>query len=218
MTSDNKLKLALSHILWIGGGTDAGKTSVAKALAERYRLQLYSFDEHAEELWENHFSLQPSSHGYQMMLMSSDERWVLRSPEAMAQQALAIATECFPVVTEALLSMAQESLVIAEGFEFLPKLVETVLPDKRQAIWLVPTETFQQASFIRRGKVDAHRNKSNPEQATQNHFNRDRWLAQYIKKEALRRGLELLEVDGSIALMDMVSLVERQFEPFFTQS
>lgn len=207
-------KQPLSHVLWLGGATDAGKTSVATVLAERYGLQLYSFDEHAEELWENHFSQQPSSHGYQMMALRSDERWVLPSPAALARQSIEIATECFPVVIERLLALPPEPLIIAEGFEFLPELVEAVLPDRRQAIWLGSTETFQRTAFVQRGKADAHKNKSDPERAAQNHFNRDRLLAQHIAEEALRRGLTYLEVDGSLPLLDVVSLVERQFEPF----
>lgn len=34
------LKAALRHVLWIGGAPDAGKTTVARILAERHRFQL----------------------------------------------------------------------------------------------------------------------------------------------------------------------------------
>lgn len=29
-------KQALAHVLWLGGGTDAGKTTIAEAIANRY--------------------------------------------------------------------------------------------------------------------------------------------------------------------------------------
>jgi adenylylsulfate kinase-like enzyme len=35
----------LSHVLWIGGGPASGKSSIARELARRFDLQLYSVDE-----------------------------------------------------------------------------------------------------------------------------------------------------------------------------
>ena len=43
-TTVSKLQQALAHVLWIGRATDSGKTSVARALAERYGLQAYHLD------------------------------------------------------------------------------------------------------------------------------------------------------------------------------
>ncbi|WP_133884358.1 shikimate kinase [Glycomyces sp. NRRL B-16210] len=34
----------VSHVRWIGGGTGAGKSTVARLLAERYRLRIYDGD------------------------------------------------------------------------------------------------------------------------------------------------------------------------------
>lgn len=36
--------MVLEHVLWIGGATDSGKTSVARALAQTYGLQEYHYD------------------------------------------------------------------------------------------------------------------------------------------------------------------------------
>ena len=33
------LKEALSHVVWIGGATDCGKTTIAKNLAKRHQWQ-----------------------------------------------------------------------------------------------------------------------------------------------------------------------------------
>lgn len=45
--SQPRLKSALSHVLWIGGSIGAGKTSVARLLADRYALQVYQYDRDA---------------------------------------------------------------------------------------------------------------------------------------------------------------------------
>ncbi len=44
MASDDDLKGALAHVLWIGGATGAGTTSVAQAMAEKHGLQAYHYD------------------------------------------------------------------------------------------------------------------------------------------------------------------------------
>jgi hypothetical protein len=36
-------------VLWIGGGTSAGKASTARALADRYGLLTYHVDEHERD-------------------------------------------------------------------------------------------------------------------------------------------------------------------------
>lgn len=206
MQNRDAIKQVVGHVLWIGGGTDAGKSSVAQLLAEKYNLPLYSFDEHAEVLWENHFSHQPSSHGYGWMAMTLEERWVLRSPEAMALQAVQIAEECFPLVLEFLQTMSQNALVVAEGFEFLPLLVDGVITTKRQAIWLLPTQGFQAASFTRRNKPVYHQQRSDPVRAAENHLRRDLLLTQWVKEQADGRGLATLEIDGALALDAVASL------------
>lgn len=116
MPTNNIHQADLAHILWIGGGTDAGISSIAERLVAQYSLQLYSFDDHADDLWENHFSKIPSSYGYNLMAKSMDERWVLPSPQTMADHAIQIALECFPVIIEQLLAMPKEPLILAEGF------------------------------------------------------------------------------------------------------
>ena len=41
-----ELRRTLSHVLWIGGATDTGKTTAARIIAERYGLQLHNYDRH----------------------------------------------------------------------------------------------------------------------------------------------------------------------------
>jgi hypothetical protein len=216
MLNNNDLKQALAHVLWIGGATDAGKSSVAERLVQKYKLRLYSFDEQAENFWENHLSKMPLTRSYAWMAMAMDERWVSRSPETMAEEGLQITQENFPFALEELLALPKEPLIVAEGFEFLPELVEPLISTPRQAIWFMPTETFRRDSFDRRGKTAFHANRSDPERAAYNHFNRDRLFAQHVKEQALGRNLKLLEIDGSLSLDEVTSVVERHFEPFLT--
>jgi hypothetical protein len=147
------------------------------------------------------------------MSKNMDERWVMPSPEAMVEEGLQITKESFPYVIDELMVMPKKPLIVAEGFEFLPELVEPLISIKAQAIWCVPTGAFQRDSFIRRRKGSFHDNTGDPVRAANNHFNRDRLLAQHVQEEATARGLRLLKVDGSLAVDELVSIVERHFEP-----
>jgi hypothetical protein len=206
---DNELRQALAHVLWIGGGPNAGRTSVAAALVEKYGLQLYSYDEHAEDHWLNHVSQDPDSFGYNLMQLPVEERW-LQPPEMQMHSVLRIVEDDFPLVLDDLLAMSRERPIIVEG-NIPPGLVAPLLTTKQQAIWMVASDEFYQASFYRRKKHLGHNDKRDSEQTRANHMARDRLFTKYIKEEAVARGFELLEIDGSRSLKEVVRRVRDHF-------
>lgn len=213
MGQGEELKEALSHVLWIGGPPDTGKTSVAEVLVSRYGLQIYHFDDHAERFWLHHFSNDPTSHGYAWMAKNWDERWVLPLPVAMAAEAVHMAQECFPLILADLLAMPAEPCIVAEGFELLPALVAPVLANRQQALWLLPTEAFQYDAFVRRGKPAYHQQATDPGLAAHNHFARDRCLAQQLHEQVQAYKLHSLIVDHSLSLSTVVQRTVEQFAP-----
>ena len=114
MTKD--VRDALSHVLWIGGATDSGKSTVAEKLAERHGLQVYHYD-----------------------------RRDLAHHEQLAKTNPAY-----------------------------------------QALWLVPSEAFKQASIARRVKPSFGAQVSDPEWAKANLLERDRHLAVYARDQVLK--------------------------------
>src|SRR5690242_3289125 len=68
--------------LWIGGGSAAGKSTVARRLAEEHGLQVCATDEamsrHARAL-----SAEEAPYLGRFRAMTMDERWVDRSPQVM---------------------------------------------------------------------------------------------------------------------------------------
>ena len=210
--NDEELRQALAHVLWICGAPDAGKTSVATRLSEEYDLQLYSCDEHAEKHWLNHVSQDPNSFGYQWMQLSVEERW-LQPLKTQLSNLLRITKDDFFLVIDDLRQMPKAPLILVEG-NIPPKLVAPMLMTKQQAIWMVPNNEFYQASFYRRGKHLGHTDKENPEQTRANHMARDRLFTEYIKKEALTREFELLEIDGSRSLSEVAKRIEHHFASF----
>ena len=210
MVMDQELRRALSHILWIGGATDTGKTTISHIIAERYRLQVYNYDRHDLSQLERLAQTLPR---YRAFLDASlDERWVHPEPEDLLQFVLRGFQDRFPLVVEDLLDLPKEPMIVAEGFGFTPEILSPILSSKGQAIWLVPTEEFKWASMKRRNKPSFKDKVSDPERATRNVFRRDMLLAERVKAQAQSRGLTVYEVSGARSAKEMATLIERHFK------
>ena len=192
---DHTLKQALSHILWIGGATDAGKSTAAKKLAERYQLQTYHYDQYDGKHHERLAQTMPIHH--QFVTATLDERWVDPAPPALLQRSLRSFKDRFPLVIEDLLAYSKGESIVAEGFGFLPELLSPILTSDQQAIWLVPTAAFKQASITRRGKPSFGHLTRDPQKAKENLVARDQLLAKYIKQQVSEYSYRLHEIDGS---------------------
>src|SRR6185295_15326434 len=72
----------LDHVFWIGGGSAAGKSTIARRLATEYGLQVYATDtamsRHAAALTPEQA---PQLAHFRRMTMN--ERWLDRPPELM---------------------------------------------------------------------------------------------------------------------------------------
>jgi 2-phosphoglycerate kinase len=200
----------LAHVLWIGGATDAGKTTVADMLAARYGLQTYHYDRadrlHIERLAQ-------SLPDYRAALAESlDEKWVRPNAEELAERAMRVFRDRFPLVVEDLLALPQGCPVLAEGFGLTPELLAPVLSCPQQAIWLVPTEAFKWASMKRRGKPSFRDVTRDAARVTRNIFERDMLLAQAVKEQARARGLRVVEVDGAQTVEELAMTLEQHFQ------
>jgi shikimate kinase len=208
---DQELRQALSHVLWIGGATDTGKTTISQIIAERRGLQLYNYDRH--DLPQMERLAQTDSRYRAFLTASPDENWVRPEPEDLLRFTLQAFRDRFPLVVEDLLALPGEPMVVAEGHGLTPELISPMLASKRQAIWLVPTEEFKWASMRRRNKPSFKDKTSDPERAMRNVFTRDMLLAERVKAQAQSRGLTVVEIDGSRSAEEMAALIERHFEP-----
>src|SRR5579862_6306942 len=98
----------LRHVLWIGGSTDAGKTSVARMLAERHGWQEYHYDLLDRFEPPGHWSRidparQPLMHA--MRGKGLDDTWVNTTSELMAEEWLASTPERFTMTLDDLLAL-----------------------------------------------------------------------------------------------------------------
>lgn len=190
------LRERLRHVYWIGGGSGAGKTTVARRVAARHGLRVYATDDamadHARRASREDCPLLHSFMG-----MGMDERWVNRPPETMLETFHWFQGEGFNFIVEDLLRLPRGPFVIAEGFRLLPRLVGPLLPAPNRAVWLLPTHDFRRSVFESRGGAawGFLARTADPARALRNLLERDRMFTDILRDETARLNLPAVEVE-----------------------
>ena len=208
---DPALAGRLQHVYWIGGGSGAGKSTIARRLAARHGLRLYSTD---DAMADHAGRYRPEECPYLTAFenMSMDERWVDRSPQTMLETFHWFGGEAFGLIIEDLLRFPPDERVVAEGFRLLPQLVKPLLDDRRHGVWLLPTAEFRLAAFESRGSLWSIAEKtSNPQRALSNLLERDRLFTAGLRDMVEAAGLAAIQIDGLMTEGALASRVATQF-------
>ncbi len=192
------LRQRLAHVYWIGGGSGAGKSTIARRIADRYGLRLYATD----DLMANHASRSSADDSpllSKFSAMDMDERWLNRSPEVMLETFHWFRGEGFGLIVDDLLRLPHEPTVIVEGFRLLPHLVKPLLAAPRNAVWLLPTPEFRLAALEQRGSLWTIAGRtSDPAKALHNLLERDRMFTERLYAETRRLDMRIIEVDTTM--------------------
>jgi hypothetical protein len=190
------LRERLRHVYWIGGASGAGKSTIARRVADRHGLRVYSTDDAmAEHARRSSRQDCPLLHAF--MAMGMDERWLNRSPKEMLETFHWFRGEGFPLIVEDLLRLPPAPGVIAEGFRLLPRLVGPLLHAPARAVWLLPTPDFRRAVFESRGGAawGFLARTADPKRALRNLLERDRMFTDVLREETARLALHAVEVE-----------------------
>jgi hypothetical protein len=205
------LRERLRHVYWIGGGSGAGKSTIAGRLAARHGLDVYATD---DVMPDHGRRIRPGEAPFlaEFAAMDMDQRWVRRSPQAMLETFHWYRGEGFGLIVDDLQRRPAEPGVIAEGFRLLPCLVQPLLARADHAVWLLPTPGFRRAAFGGRGSLWKIAGKtSDPERALGNLLERDRMFTDRLGGEAARLGLRVIEVDTPMTEDDLAGRVTEAF-------
>jgi hypothetical protein len=187
----------LKHVYWLGGGSGAGKSTVARRLAAEHGLRLYDTDaamaDHAARSTPED---SPALHEF--LAMDMHERWSARPPEVMLETFHWYRGEGFGLIVEDLERLGSEP-VLAEGFRLLPELVAPLVAPGH-AVWLLPTPAFRRAAFEARGSW-----------WTDNLLERDRLFTERLREETARLGLPAIEVETPMTEEALAEQVARAF-------
>ena len=208
----NLLREQLQHVYWIGGGSGAGKSTIARRIAAQHGLRLYETDEvMADHARRSTPEDAPLLHRF--MSMDMDERWLIRPPKTLLETFHWFQGECFNMIIEDLLGLPREPAVIVEGFRPLPVLVKPLLSVPSHAVWLLPTPAFRRAVIESRGGSawGFVAKTSDPERALRNLLERDRMFTDVLREETARLGLPAIEVDVTLTEDDLFKQVTEVF-------
>lgn len=193
ITDAAALRARLRRVYWLGGGSGAGKSTIARRIAAEHGMHVYATD----DVMPDHASRStPEDAPYlrRFKTMDMDERWVNRSPETMLKTFHWFRGEGFRLIVDDLLRLPAETDVIAEGFRLLPHLVKPLLSEASYAVWLLPTPEFRKAVFDIRGTAwDIPGKTSDPELALPNLLKRDRLFTERLVEETKRLELPVIE-------------------------
>jgi 2-phosphoglycerate kinase len=201
----------LRHVYWIGGGSGAGKSTIARRLAERHGLHRYVTDDvMADHARRTTAADSPFLHEF--LAMDMDERWLLRSPGTMLDTFHWYRGEGFGLIVEDLLRLPRDTGVVVEGFRLLPHLVRPLLASPRQAVWLLPTPEFRRAALESRGSLwKIAGQTSGPERALRNLLERDHMFTERLGDEVRRLGLPAIDVGTGTTEDELAARVSTAF-------
>jgi predicted amino acid dehydrogenase len=202
----------LRHVYWIGGGSGAGKSTIARRIADGYGMHLYDTD----AVMPDHARRMPAEEAPYLRdfaAMDMDERWVARSPREMLDTFHWYRGEGFALIVEDLLALPADRPVLAEGFRLLPELVRPLLTEMDRAVWLLPTPGFRQTVFDGRGGPawGFVAKTGDPHHALQNLLQRDAMFTDRLTEQTRDLDLNGLKVDLTVTEEDLARRVSAAF-------
>jgi len=204
VTASPAVQEQFQHVYWIGGGSGAGKSTIARRIAAEQGFRVYTTDDvmadHARRSSREDCPLLQT-----FMDMDMDERWVNRSPKIMLETFHWFQGEGFELIIQDLLQLPREVGVIVEGFRLLPHLVKPLLRVPGHAVWLLPTPEFRRVVVESRGGSawGFLARTSEPETALSNLLERDRMFTEILREQTAQLGLHAIEVDTTTTEDDL---------------
>lgn len=194
--------------LWLGGGTGAGKSTIASSIARRFDLALYRIDAytyvHRDRLVER---------GLMMEVQGDyDDRWLTPRPDDLAVEFADASAKVLGCVLEDLQASDDQVITIVEGPQLFPSLVAPLLPDAQRGLWLIPSSSFRRRTMAARA-TDSAKFTSDADRALMKRLERDAIIDSQVRDEARKEGFTVFDVDGSEDLTAMIGRVTDYFRP-----
>lgn len=208
----------LHRALWIGGGQWAGKSTVARLLADQYGVTAYHYDYHDARAHNDRRIARRVALGEPAAEPDPDKAWVHTTPEEMATDTLAGFPDRFQWALDDLRALVSGHPIIAEGWGLRPELVAPIIDSPRRMIVMVPTPDFreQQVRELPRA-ASLGRRVSDPGRAQANRLARDQLVAEDAVRQAHRLDIRVIEVDGNRDAGAIAEIVADHFGPYLPE-
>jgi len=198
------------NVYFIGGAPCSGKSTIVDLLAERYHLTAYHLDQH---MYNSSITYDPDRQP--VMLKWTTTPWEnlwMQSPKVLFDEVVAAYEEQFHLAMVEISELSKKQPVIAEGNPFMPCLMEPLLGESRRAVWVVSTDTFLRTTYLNKRKDFIRyilRDCTQPEQAAMNWMDRDVAFARWVRLEAEKCNLPVIDVDGTRSIEENAEMIAR---------
>ncbi|MEV4497066.1 hypothetical protein AB0J84_15360 [Micromonospora arborensis] len=217
MATDNSgvdLAYRLSHVRWLAGGTGAGKSTLAQALAERHDVLIYDGDQ-AERGYASRCTAQEQPHLWALLQAPLAQKWNSRTAQEIFESMPSLHGETFGFVVDDLLAMPSERPVLVDDFRPLPGELAPLLTWPEQAAFLLPTPQFRdralRARFADAARARANWGDSDHSEALALRLARDELWDAEVRRQAVELHLPMVSIDGARAVHDLVDDLAARF-------
>lgn len=206
-------------IVFVGGGTCAGKTTAARRVAEDAAVRVFSVDDRLEG-----YARIAEAEGNIAMreALSSDfERLWMRDPGVQLDEMLRFYADAFPYAMDDLREFAASvnrrlpggaepsfaPVIVAEGIAFMPELLHAAGVAADRCVFATCPRALHDERYARRDWMPLMLDGcSDPERAFELWMDRDELFAEHVRSECARLGYPhiLVDSDNPGALADAI--------------
>lgn len=186
----------LSHVRWVAGGTGAGKSTVTRLLAERCGGQVYDGDL-AEQQYVKRCTEQRHPLYWAALNTPTQQPTATQAYQSMPS----LHGESIGLILEDLLALPAERVLLVDDFRVLPRDIAALLSWPEQAVFLVPTPQFKQATL---GAQLAE-----PELPLR--LARDAMWDAEVRRQAEELSMPVIEVDGTASAQELAEDLAKRF-------
>lgn len=205
------LRARLSSVLWLGGSACAGKSSVARRLAERFGLRAL----HCDDLFADHSRRagRERHRAFRRLADRSPEELFAAPVERQVAELGAFYEDEFELLLEDLLALGPGEPVLVEGAGLLPARVAAIAPGPGSGLWLLADPGFRRRRYRERGAEVARTlaGCADPERLYSAWMERDDGWGAVLDGETARLGLPRLAVDGRRNLEEIAAAAAVSF-------
>jgi hypothetical protein len=189
----------LSHVRWIGGGTGAGKSTLAALLARDHDVTVYDGDRgEAEYIARATPERQPLLHA--LAAKTATQKWLQPTPDEVFAAMPSLHGETFPLVVDDLLALPADRPVLVDDFRTLPREVAPLLAKPEHAVFLLPTPGFRRDALAHRyadpDRARANWGDADPAAMLERRLARDELWDAEVRRQAREHALPVIDIDG----------------------
>ncbi|MFC5181259.1 ATP-binding protein [Actinomadura harenae] len=199
---------------WIAGGTGAGKSTLARILADQYDVAVYDGDR-AEHGWLARCTPQRHPRLAAMRGAPPGEMWRGRTSRQLFQTMASLHGETVGFIADDLLAMPSDRVIVVDYFGILPGHLGPLLRQRDQAVFLLPTPRFRREALAARYadpvRARANWGSNDLESTLAKRLGRDALWDEEVRRQADDHGLDVVTIDGGAPVADLAGQVAARF-------